>query len=749
MAPEEAKLLVPAPSGSSRLIPIVVGVFLFVFAFVFAIEKVYNYDIWWHLSTGEWILRHGQVPRSDPFSFTVPGAAWMPHYWLTDVVFFAMHRATGMEGLILFKALLVGVAFAGLYALMLRDGVNPFVAALLVIVAVAVTRFRFLLRPHVIAFPMTVAVYGLLTTWKGRGDLRLVWLVPLTALWVNLHGSAFLAVVFTGFLLAESLLLCGVERASDRDVDWARAKLPAIVTALVALAMCVSPFGLGTLGWVVDTLVAKSVIRTLEVEEFRRLAWGEHRLYWALMLLAGASFALAARRARILHALLFVGTSLLAVTSIRFIAIAAPIQAAILAHNSKRALDRLGSRGGWLSPRVQAALGIPILLALGLLAFRGTFSEEKVYKFGLGVNESRFPEDAVDFLDRIDPAGNTYNTWDLGGYLLWKRPDRKTFLDRRHLEAQLEFDQRLQAMSAEELRRFFEGLDIRSALVAANDAKSVAHFRRDDAFGLVYFDDQALVFVRDDALEPAEMVKLLPFQLIQPESFDFSYLAHLARSSYASAAEAELRRAVAVAPRSFKAHFMLALFLEASERPHESIREYLDAAKLNPRLAFLHYSVGRRGARLAMRLQMWDEVVSLLEPSVALAPDEEKDFLLGTALYKKGEFAAAELAYQRVLDVRPDSVQTLVNLGFLYIDTERTEAALRAHGRALELHPDEEAALYGLALGLEKSGRRPESAERWREFLSRHPHSPRAQMARAHVDRLTRGEPEAAPATAP
>jgi hypothetical protein len=34
-------------------------------------------DTYWHLAVGRWILDHGAVPHSDPFSFTMTGAPWI------------------------------------------------------------------------------------------------------------------------------------------------------------------------------------------------------------------------------------------------------------------------------------------------------------------------------------------------------------------------------------------------------------------------------------------------------------------------------------------------------------------------------------------------------------------------------------------------------------------------------------------------------------------------------------------------
>src|SRR5258706_15690714 len=55
-------------------------------------------DTGWHVRTGEWILAHGQVPRQDMFSFTMPGQPWFAWEWLGDVGFAWLHLRWGMAG---------------------------------------------------------------------------------------------------------------------------------------------------------------------------------------------------------------------------------------------------------------------------------------------------------------------------------------------------------------------------------------------------------------------------------------------------------------------------------------------------------------------------------------------------------------------------------------------------------------------------------------------------------------------------
>ena len=43
-----------------------------------------DFDYWWHLATGNWILDHHRVPIADPFSWTAGGRNWIAHEWLSE-----------------------------------------------------------------------------------------------------------------------------------------------------------------------------------------------------------------------------------------------------------------------------------------------------------------------------------------------------------------------------------------------------------------------------------------------------------------------------------------------------------------------------------------------------------------------------------------------------------------------------------------------------------------------------------------
>src|SRR5512134_761029 len=67
-----------------------------------------------HVATGDWILAHDRVPRTDPFSATHAGP-WYAHEWLADVLFARVHEAAGWNGLVVLSALLVAAAHVLLF----------------------------------------------------------------------------------------------------------------------------------------------------------------------------------------------------------------------------------------------------------------------------------------------------------------------------------------------------------------------------------------------------------------------------------------------------------------------------------------------------------------------------------------------------------------------------------------------------------------------------------------------------------
>ncbi len=89
----------------------------------------------------------------------------------------------------------------------------------------------------------------------------------------------------------------------------------------------------------------------------------------------------------------------------------------------------------------------------------------------------------------------------------------------------------------------------------------------------------------------------------------------------------------------------------------------------------------------------------------AAAADELRlRFDRAVALLNSGQFAQANLALHRVLEVAPDLPEAHVNIGFAMLGLGRVGLARDSFERAANLRPDQANAYYGLALAHEAAG---------------------------------------------
>ncbi len=113
-------------------------------------------DTGWHIRSGELIMRTHAIPRTDPFSYTRHGEPWYAWEWMYDVIIAAIHHVSGLNGVVLFTAAVIGATFALLFRFILRRSGNLAVAALLTLLAMAAAQVHMLARPHVLSWLLTL-----------------------------------------------------------------------------------------------------------------------------------------------------------------------------------------------------------------------------------------------------------------------------------------------------------------------------------------------------------------------------------------------------------------------------------------------------------------------------------------------------------------------------------------------------------------------------------------------------------------
>ncbi len=198
---------------------------------LFAPAVLNDGDSFWHLTAGDWMIAHGAVPHTDPFSYTFAGAPWVAHEWLSEVLMAVSFRVAGWSGVVVLTALAAALAFFQL-ARHLGRWLPAGPSLLLLLLACSCITPVLLARPHIVALPVLEAwVAGLLI---ARSQERVPsWrLLPAMCLWANLHGGFILGLFLVVPLALEAAL---AEPAAWRTVlaGWGRFLLAATAAAML------------------------------------------------------------------------------------------------------------------------------------------------------------------------------------------------------------------------------------------------------------------------------------------------------------------------------------------------------------------------------------------------------------------------------------------------------------------------------------------------------------------------------------
>ena len=177
-------------------------------------------DTGWHIRTGEWVLEHGTVPQQDLFSYSKPGESWFAWEWLCDVVFAGIHRAWGVKGLVYFSGILIVASIVILLRWMAWRGSLFLIAMPLALMCVGVSSIHYLARPHIFTLLFLPVAMWLVDADRRSPSARVWWLIPLTALWTNLHGGfmawiACVGLLFGGYVIEAALAWWNEEAAID------------------------------------------------------------------------------------------------------------------------------------------------------------------------------------------------------------------------------------------------------------------------------------------------------------------------------------------------------------------------------------------------------------------------------------------------------------------------------------------------------------------------------------------------------
>lgn len=391
-------------------------------------------DTGWHIRTGQYILENHAVPRQDLFSFSRAGAPWFAWEWLTDVVYALLFGVSGLKGIVLLSGLMIALFATVVLLSTLWRGANALVAAVTTLLAVGAASMHFLARPHLFTLVLLPSCLWLIEADR-RQNTRWLWmLIPITALWTNLHGG------FVVFLACIAVLVA----ASGIEMACGLPRLPQLRRYSVLLLGCtlaslINPYGIQLHRHVYEYLRSdwiRNVVQEFQAPTFRT----EGQLQFELLLLSGlALIALWLRKRLFAEALWILFLAHASLNSVRhapvYAVVAAPLvacelsdwwRASIAGMKKSSALRILYQLGSELTAGFRRTSIWPVVFIIALAVM------DAPLKWPRDFPSEKFPITMVNRHAQQIASGRLLTEDQWGDYIIYRfYPRQKVYVDGR------------------------------------------------------------------------------------------------------------------------------------------------------------------------------------------------------------------------------------------------------------------------------------------------------------------------------
>jgi len=514
-------------------------------------------DVWWHLSSGQWMLEHLSVPHFDPFSFQGEPSPWSATHWMGSSIYYAVYQLGSFSGLKFFRVLIF-LSVIGIFArYSYRKLPYPFLFTLAYLMAYGLLDRGFL-RPFVFNFIFIQIFLIQLMAYEEHSRRKVLYVLPfLGMIWGNLHLGCFVyGVMLIGiFLFSAALKLIHAKssRQSDEQVHSAYKGVRdlSLVLLLFLLSLMISPYGINGLLHPLKVFLLPSFINFYKFNHI--IAEVQPPVY--LFTVAGLPFILLFLMTLVVliknrkHSLAFTQFLLFSVSLFLFlqmrrgsalfviICVYIIVQQAQQCHWYERWRARHNAkRDGILVTGILICIFCVHTLRTAYEHVSVDGQTKKIWRLDV---HPQNPVAAVNFLNSLQIEGNVFANDPFGNYLsLFGYPQLRAFVDGRQLN-QSHFDMYLKILN--QPQQYWDvAVQAHHFTIAMIDAisplstKIVKHLAQHLDWQLIFIDGNSLIFVKRGAYPLPDNIQNLEEALrSQPWSQnDIAYLNnHLQKSS--------------------------------------------------------------------------------------------------------------------------------------------------------------------------------------------------------------------------
>lgn len=504
-------------------------------AFALGIKSFSEPDLWWQITTGQWILKHGAIPKTDIFSFTMTGVEWINIKWMFEVLAALVARWFGPESVYIIQAIISVILFYFLYKVarifLNEPGIgntslfaSAFVFTFLV-TAVAI-EYRINGRPEMFSHLFTVIYLLILLRTRQRASNQIYFLIPLQVIWCNIHEAFGIGIVLVFIFSFAAWIEWWIERKHSSN-HFKHALKISFVSIFSVLAVLVNPNGKKLLIRPLNILQQVQENKyTVELLSFTDSFYWQKEAFLVLFILllsiAGLYlFLLKKEKAKMKSFIEKLGFGY-AITIVAFLYLALSAYRNIIflvlvlfplfffaTYYLTHAFIRKNQR--WTGFFKVASVALPVVFYLLIVSNKFYTITERRVRFGLEVTSYNNPVGAARYIEERGLKNKKcFSDYLTSSYLLWKfQPDFKTYIDLRDLDI----------FPASHFTKFYEATQFPNAYFALDSIEHFdyvvlfrpqfsnlhAYLYNDSIYAMTYVDAVAAVYEKTDDFTRADI----------------------------------------------------------------------------------------------------------------------------------------------------------------------------------------------------------------------------------------------------
>ncbi len=419
----------PASPANSTWLRLAMVVCVYAIPVLATLHAAIDYDLWWHLRVGQWVVTHGAVPTTDPCSSYGQDKEWAAYSWLFEALVYGCYQCFGLVGVAFFRLVLCLGVTAALHRFIARRELRFLIATALTGAATLAVAMLFKERPWLFTILFSVITLDVILDLREGKRSPLNWLLPLVfVVWANVHIQFIYGLIFL-FIASAVPLVERLLRRGESGSTAATALTPAwwrLVTlaGLCFLATLLNPYHVVLYRVVLEYASQPGPFRYLN--ELKALEFREPCDWMMLVLAAGACYALGRRQSLSLFDMtLLVFSGWLAFRSRRDMWVLVSTSLYLITATLRKPAEE-GETFRFTWPRIGYLAGGVLFLSAVTLLIRNLTNEtikEEVAK--------TFPVQAAEYVADHKLGGPLYNDFNWGGYLIWALPELPVAIDGR------------------------------------------------------------------------------------------------------------------------------------------------------------------------------------------------------------------------------------------------------------------------------------------------------------------------------